>query len=109
VGVPHAIKGEAPWCVCVIDPPEPSAGEVAEGVARELGRSFLPAGVIFVPALPRTRSGKVMRRLIRDVVVGSELGDLSGLEDPTTLDDLVRAVGSALPPSASSREQPCSS
>jgi acetyl-CoA synthetase len=109
VGVPHAVKGEAPWCVCVIDPPKPSAEEVAEGIARELGRSFLPAGVIFVPALPRTRSGKVMRRLIRDVLVGSELGDLSGLEDPATLDDLVRAVGSALPPSTPPKEQPCSS
>ena len=51
-----------------------------------LGKSLTPERVLFVGELPKTRSGKVMRRLIRAVHLGKEPGDLSGLENAAALD-----------------------
>ena len=64
---------------------------VAAAVASELGRAFAPARVIFVSALPKTRSAKIMRRVIRATYLGREPGDLSSLENPAA----VKAVAEA--------------
>ena len=52
----------------------------------QLGKSFRPAGVRFVRSLPKTRSAKVVRRVVRAVATGTDPGDLSSLEDPGALD-----------------------
>ena len=58
---------------------------IARTVADQLGKPLKPERVAVVPALPKTRSGKVMRRAIRSAWLGVDPGDLSSLDDPTTL------------------------
>ncbi len=92
VGVPHEVKGEALWCYVVLadgtSPSDALRSELAATVVEALGKSFKPSEVRFVDALPKTRSAKVVRRAIRAVATGADPGDLSSLEDPTTLDAL---------------------
>ena len=64
----------------------------AELVAAELGKAFRPDRVVFVTALPKTRSAKIMRRAVRAKALGAELGDLSSLENPEALEEIGRAV-----------------
>jgi acetyl-CoA synthetase len=93
IGVPHEVKGEVVWLFCVL---LPGAESDAEGVARavtdELGKAFKPERVIFVPALPKTRSAKIVRRAVRARALGEDPGDLSTLENPDALDDIARVV-----------------
>jgi acetyl-CoA synthetase len=92
VGIPHEIKGEAIWCFVVPkrgrDAAPPLDVELGDFVASRLGRAFKPERVLFVRDLPRTRSAKVMRRTIRAIAAGEDLGDLSSLENPSALDDI---------------------
>lgn len=85
-GIPHEVKGEVPWCFCTLAPgSEPSpelARELADLVAARLGKSFAPDRVLFVDALPKTRSAKIVRRALRAAATGEDAGDLSSLEDP---------------------------
>jgi acetyl-CoA synthetase len=96
VGVPDDIKGTAVWCFCVATPGENITSELVEDVknvvAVELGKAFKPAKVLFVRELPRTRSAKIMRRLIRAKALGEELGDLSSLENPSAIVALEQAL-----------------
>jgi acetyl-CoA synthetase len=96
VGVPHEIKGESAWVFCVLAPghePSPElADEVADLVGRDLGKAFRPARVVFVAALPKTRSAKIVRRAVRAKVLGKDPGDLSSVENPEALEDIARAV-----------------
>ena len=55
-------------------------------------RTFRPERVIFVSALPKTRSAKIVRRAVRARVLGEDPGDLSSLENPEALDEIGRAV-----------------
>ncbi len=95
VGVPDEVKGEALWCYVVLasghDASEALRAELVATVATALGASFRPSEVRFVDALPKTRSAKVVRRAIRAVAGGTDPGDLSSLEDPTTVDAVRRA------------------
>ena len=90
VGVRDPVKGEVIWCFVVVKPGvEASAGlELAlrEEVAHHLGRSFAPARVVVVDDLPKTRSAKIVRRAIRAVAIDADPGDLSTVEDPSSLD-----------------------
>jgi acetyl-CoA synthetase len=90
VGVPDELKGEALWVFVVCAPGTPRTdtlrAEIASTVTTALGPSFKPAQVRFTTMLPKTRSAKVLRRAIRAVVTGDAPGDLSGLEDPASLD-----------------------
>lgn len=90
VGVPDELKGEALWVFVVVAPGvdanDALRSEITASVVGALGPSFKPAQVRFTSALPKTRSAKVLRRAIRSVVTGAPPGDLSGLEDPATLD-----------------------
>jgi acetyl-CoA synthetase len=97
-GIPDQIRGEV---VAVVVVPLARATaedlnarltlerEVADAVAQAIGKALRPALVVTVPDLPKTRNGKVMRRVIRAILSGeSELGDLSGLDAPGPLDRL---------------------
>ena len=95
IGVPHEIKGEAVVCFCVLRPgrtaSEELRAELAERVAQQMGKALKPERVLFVRDLPKTRSAKIMRRVIRATYLGREPGDLSSLENP----DAVKAIGEA--------------
>jgi acetyl-CoA synthetase len=75
-----------------VEPDEELRAELFACVVDALGPSFKPAQVRFTTALPKTRSAKVLRRLIRAVVSGSPPGDLSGLEDPAAVDAITAAI-----------------
>jgi len=95
IGVPHAVKGEAVVCFVVLKPgvsaSEPLRAELAEVVAHGMGKALKPEKVLFVRELPKTRSAKIMRRVIRATYLGKEAGDLSSLENPAA----IRAVAEA--------------
>jgi acetyl-CoA synthetase len=65
--------------------------ELTDRVAHQMGKALKPQRVLFARELPRTRSAKIMRRLIRSTYLGREPGDVSSLENP----DAVRAVAEA--------------
>ena len=98
VGLPHEIKGEGIWAFVVLQGETPPAmlvtleAELVDRVATALGRSFAPEHVVVIPELPKTRSGKVVRRVLRAKVLGDDPGDLSTLENPGSLDDLLVRV-----------------
>jgi acetyl-CoA synthetase len=92
IGVPHEIKGEAIVVLCVLRPGEVDdpalRASVAQAVAADLGKPLKPEVVAVVRALPKTRSGKVMRRVIRAAWLGLDPGDVSALDDPGSLADI---------------------
>jgi acetyl-CoA synthetase len=94
VGVPHEVKGEVAWIFCVAapgyEPTEELTAEVAAQTAAELGKAFKPDRVVFVPALPKTRSAKIVRRAVRAKALGKDPGDLSSIENPEALEASAR-------------------
>jgi len=92
IGVPHDVKGEVAWIFCVLRPDEEGtpdcALEIARTVADGLGKAFKPDRVVFVSALPKTRSAKIVRRAVRARVLGTDPGDLSALENPDSLEQI---------------------
>ncbi len=93
IGVPHEVKGEVAWLYCVLAPgAEATESDVKEAVSHELGKAFAPDRVIFVSALPKTRSAKIVRRAVRARALGQDPGDLSTLENPEALEEIARAV-----------------
>ena len=94
VGVPHAVKGEVAWIFCVPRQGEqPDDSRVEAAVAEALGKAFKPDRILWVAALPKTRSAKIVRRAVKARVLGKDPGDLSSLENPESLDEIGRAVG----------------
>jgi acetyl-CoA synthetase len=96
VGIPHDVKGEVAWLFCVarpgVDAGEEATAEVAAAVAGQLGKAFAPDRVVWVPALPKTRSAKIVRRAVRARALGEDPGDLSSLENPESLEEIDAAV-----------------
>ncbi len=94
IGLPDAVKGEAVVIFAVpapgVDAGDDLAERVGQRVAERLGKAFRPRAVEFVPDLPRTRSAKIMRRVVKALARGEEPGDLSSLENPHSLDALRR-------------------
>jgi len=92
IGVPHEIKGEAIVVLCVLRPGETDdaalRASVAKTVAGELGKPLKPEVVAVIRSLPKTRSGKVMRRVIRAAWLGLDPGDVSALDDPAALAEI---------------------
>jgi acetyl-CoA synthetase len=92
IGVPHEVKGEVAWIFCVLRPDADGtpacALEISNSVADELGKAFKPDRVLFVSALPKTRSAKIVRRAVRAKVLGKDPGDLSSLENPEALEEI---------------------
>jgi acetyl-CoA synthetase len=62
--------------------------ELRQHVAKKIGPTARPKTVIFTDELPKTRSGKIMRRLLRDVAEGRQLGDTTTLADPNVVDEI---------------------
>ncbi len=95
IGIPDPIKGSAVVCVCVPSRGVKGTAELAEelrqAVVAGLGASFRPKTVAFVAAIPKTRSLKIMRRVVRSIWLGEPVGDLSGLVNPEAVDDLKAA------------------
>ena len=95
VGYPHDIKGQGVYCyVTLMGNAEESDGlvkELQEFVAKELGRFAKPDYIQWAPGLPKTRSGKIMRRILRKIAENDvdSLGDTSTLADPSVVDDLI--------------------
>jgi acetyl-CoA synthetase len=93
VGVPHQVKGEVAWLFCVLAPgATASEKEVSALVAEALGKAFAPDRVLFVPALPKTRSAKIVRRAVRATALGEDPGDMSSVENPDSLDAIATAT-----------------
>ncbi|MCC6272479.1 MAG: AMP-binding protein [Deltaproteobacteria bacterium] len=90
IGVPHEIKGEGIVCFVVLKGDyragEALAAELSEKVGEVLGKTLRPEKVIFVPALPKTRSAKIVRGAIKKRYLGKPLGDLSSVENPDALE-----------------------
>jgi acetyl-CoA synthetase len=97
IGIPDAIKGESIVVLAILRPGVAGgaaiASEISDLVVRDLGRTCRPAAVLAVSDLPRTRSGKIMRRVARAAYLGAEPGDLSALENPAA----VGAIAAAAP------------
>jgi acetyl-CoA synthetase len=94
VGVPHEVKGEVAWIFCVATPGEqPDDARVAGAVTDVLGKAFKPDRILWVAALPKTRSAKIVRRAVRARALGKDPGDLSSLENPESLDEIRRVAG----------------
>ncbi|MEN3316322.1 MAG: acetyl-CoA synthetase, partial [Acidimicrobiaceae bacterium] len=75
--------------------PDDTRGEVLrEHVARRIGKVARPKTVIFTDDLPKTRSGKIMRRLLKDVAEGRDLGDVTTLADAGVVDEIKRRATS---------------
>jgi acetyl-CoA synthetase len=68
------------------------AAELREHVAKQIGKLARPAEVIFTPDMPKTRSGKIMRRLLKNIAEGEPLGDTSTLLDPTVVETMQEQV-----------------
>jgi acetyl-CoA synthetase len=93
VGIPHDVKGEVAWIFCVARPgADADDVRVAAAVADVLGKAFKPDRIVWVSALPKTRSAKIVRRAVRARALGADPGDLSSLENPDALEEIGRAV-----------------
>ena len=68
--------------------------EIREHVAKRIGKLARPKRIIWAGDLPKTRSGKIMRRLLRDIAEGDEVGDVTTLRDPDVMKDLEQKFGS---------------
>ena len=95
VGFPHAIKGQGIYVYVTLmageEPSEELRAELIQWVRKEIGPIASPDVIQWAPGLPKTRSGKIMRRILRKIAQGdaSNLGDISTLADPSVVDDLV--------------------
>jgi acetyl-CoA synthetase len=96
VAYPHEIKGQGLYAFVTlksgIQPGDALAEELKKFVGQEIGPIAKPDTIQFAPSLPKTRSGKIMRRILRKIAEGDtkNLGDISTLADPSVVDDLIR-------------------
>ena len=95
VGYPHDLKGQGIYCYVTLnageEPSDELKKELVKHVRSEIGPIASPDIVQFAPGLPKTRSGKIMRRILRKIAEDefSALGDTSTLADPSVVDDLI--------------------
>jgi acetyl-CoA synthetase len=95
VGFPHDIKGQGIYAYVTLmsgeQPSDDLRKELVQWVRTEIGPIATPDHIQFAPGLPKTRSGKIMRRILRKIAEDdqSNLGDTSTLADPAVVDDLV--------------------
>jgi acetyl-CoA synthetase len=99
VGVPHELKGETVVLFCVVRPGTTNDADlrasISARVVAQLGKPLKPETVLVVPALPKTRSGKVMRRVARAAWLGADPGDLSALDNPLAV-EAIRAAAATI-------------
>jgi acetyl-CoA synthetase len=95
VGFPHPIKGQGIYAYVTLATGAESTNqmrdEIVESVVEHIGRIAKPDKIQFVSGLPKTRSGKIMRRILRKVAEGEieTLGDTSTLLDPLVVDEII--------------------
>jgi acetyl-CoA synthetase len=95
VGYPHGVKGQGIYCYVTLmageNPDDGLFKELRDWVRQEIGPIASPDLIQFAPGLPKTRSGKIMRRILRKIAEDefSNLGDTSTLADPAVVDDLI--------------------
>jgi acetyl-CoA synthetase len=95
VGFPHDVKGQGIYAYVTlkrgIEPTDALLKELAGWVRKEIGPIAVPDAIQWAPGLPKTRSGKIMRRILRKIAANEidSLGDISTLADPAVVDDLV--------------------
>jgi acetyl-CoA synthetase len=95
VGFPHDLKGQGIYAYVTLklgeEPSEPLRKELIAWVRKEIGPIAAPDSIQWAPALPKTRSGKIMRRILRKIAANEteSLGDVSTLADPAVVDELV--------------------
>jgi acetyl-CoA synthetase len=98
VGYPHDIKGQGIFAYVIVEDTHGDANltkqDILQTVSRIIGPIAKPDQILFVPGLPKTRSGKIMRRILRKIAEGdtSNLGDTSTLLDPSLVEVLVGLV-----------------
>jgi acetyl-CoA synthetase len=99
VGYPHDLKGQGIYAYVTvmdgIEATEELRKELVAHVRKEIGPIASPDVIQFAPGLPKTRSGKIMRRILRKIAENDfgALGDTSTLADPTVVDDLIEHRG----------------
>jgi acetyl-CoA synthetase len=99
VGMPHEIKGQGIYAFVIlkvgVESSEKLRGELVEQVRRQIGAHARPDRIQFTPGLPKTRSGKIMRRILRKLASGesTDLGDTTTLADPGVIKALVEGAG----------------
>jgi acetyl-CoA synthetase len=96
IGVPDELTGEAIVAFVTPEGDDPGDDELASElrghVATKIGKLARPSRIHFAGDLPKTRSGKIMRRLLRDIAAGNELGDVTTLRDPGVVEQLQAQV-----------------
>ncbi|MCT9096240.1 acetate--CoA ligase [Haloarchaeobius sp. HME9146] len=96
VGGHHEVKGEAVYAYVITEDgyegDESLREKIIDGVDEAIGPIAKPEQVIFTPELPKTRSGKIMRRLLEDIANDEELGDTSTLRNPEVVEDIAEKV-----------------
>ena len=98
VGYPHDIKGQGIWCYVTLNAgviaSDALKKELRDWVRREIGPIAAPDVIQWAPGLPKTRSGKIMRRILRKIAEGApdQLGDISTLADPSVVKDLIEGA-----------------
>ncbi len=96
VGMPHDIKGQGIYAFVTlnvgVEATDDLKKELVKHVRTEIGPIATPDKIQFAPGLPKTRSGKIMRRILKKIAAGEtgDLGDTSTLADPTVVDDLIK-------------------
>jgi acetyl-CoA synthetase len=99
IGVPDEDTGQAIFAFVTpesgVEGGEKLEADLREHVANKIGKLARPKRMAFADDLPKTRSGKIMRRLLRDISAGNELGDVSTLRDPGVVEDLQKQVGAS--------------
>ncbi len=100
---PDALTGQTPLCFVLLrhdyQPSDELAAELREWIGTRIGKIARPKAVILVSDLPKTRSGKIMRRLLRDIAEGHELGDTTTLRDPAVVEEIKQKADDVLAPS----------
>jgi acetyl-CoA synthetase len=99
VGIPDEIKGEVPIAFVTVkgkDDASKIEKEVIGQIKKEIGPISLPKKVYLVDDLPKTRSGKIMRRILRRLFTGEELGDLSTLANPESVEEIKKIITNEL-------------
>jgi acetyl-CoA synthetase len=97
VAAPHDVKGEVPVAFVVlkqgVTPSEELENELIQQVVKVIGPTAKPAKIVLTDALPKTRSGKIMRRILKALVKGETVGDVTTLMNPETVEDLKQKIG----------------
>ncbi|MDZ7730793.1 MAG: hypothetical protein U5K37_07560 [Natrialbaceae archaeon] len=93
---PTMVKGSAVYAYVILeegqDPSSSMRNRIEGSVEGAIGPIARPEQVVFTPELPKTRSGKIMRRLLEDIASGEELGDTSTLRNPDVVEDIAEQV-----------------